>query len=38
MVQHDEGKAAHKGKFLVKGQLDQPPALLSTTLARFSTW
>jgi nucleoside phosphorylase len=35
VVQYDKGKAENGGKFVVKGQLNQPPALLLQTLARL---
>ena len=35
VVQYDKGKAETGGKFVVKGQLNQPPALLLHTLAQL---
>src|SRR5437764_14396677 len=35
VVQYDKGKAESGGKFVVKGQLNQPPALLLQTLAQL---
>jgi nucleoside phosphorylase len=35
VVQYDKGKAEERGKFVVKGQLNQPPALLLQTLAQL---
>jgi len=35
VVQYDKGKAENGGKFVVKGQLNQPPSLLLQTLARL---
>ena len=35
VVQYDKGKAENGGKFVVKGQLNQPPALLLQTLAQL---
>jgi nucleoside phosphorylase len=35
VVQYDKGKSEDGGKFVVKGQLNQPPALLLQTLAQL---
>jgi nucleoside phosphorylase len=35
VVQYDKGKAVDGGKFVVKGQLNQPPTLLLQTLGRL---
>ncbi|OAL36804.1 hypothetical protein AYO20_03859 [Fonsecaea nubica] len=35
VVQYDKGKAEDGGEFVVKGQLNQPPALLLKTLAQL---
>jgi hypothetical protein len=35
VVQYDKGKAENGGKFVVKGQLNQPPGLLLQTLAQL---
>ncbi|KIX05301.1 uncharacterized protein Z518_06173 [Rhinocladiella mackenziei CBS 650.93] len=35
VVQYDKGKAENGGKFVVKGQLNAPPALLLQTLAQL---
>lgn len=35
VVQYDKGKAEDGGKFIIKGQLNQPPTLLLQTLAQL---